>query len=91
MAADADGDFVVAWGNLDGSGYGVFGQRFQPTVPTTTTSTTVTTSTSSTITTTTLPPSIPTLSENAHLLLATLLAFAMLVLGLAWRVNRRAG
>jgi hypothetical protein len=102
VAADADGDFVVAWRSTgqDGNLQGVFAQRFQPITATTTTSSTVTTSTTTTSTTTTttttsttttLPPSIPTLSGSAHLLLAALLAFAMFVLGLAWRLNSRAG
>jgi hypothetical protein len=105
VAADADGDFVVVWESTpsqDGSSSGVFGQRFQPitasttsTTSTTNTTTTSTTSTSTTTTTTstttTLPPSIPTLSGNAHLLLAALLAFAMFILGLASRLNSRAG
>jgi hypothetical protein len=71
VAAAANGDFVVVWSSgyaQDGSGVGVFGQRFH-----------------------TLPPSIPTISGNARILLTALLAFAMLVLGLAWRLNWRAG
>ena len=35
VAADSFGNFVVAWQSLnqDGSGYGVFGQRYQPILP----------------------------------------------------------
>ncbi len=35
VAADADGDFVVAWesSGQDGSTFGIFGQRFQSIVP----------------------------------------------------------
>ncbi len=31
VAADADGDFVVAWQSFDGSGYGIFARRFAST------------------------------------------------------------
>ena len=28
IATDADGDFVVAWRSFDGSGYGIYAQRY---------------------------------------------------------------
>jgi hypothetical protein len=80
VGPDGAGGFVVVWGSFGSSGtdtshYSVQGQRF---VGASTTSTT-------------LPPSIPVLSGSAHLLLTALLAFAILVLGFAWRSNRPAG
>jgi hypothetical protein len=81
VAADADGEFVVAWTAYypaDDAGYGVFAQRYEPII----TSTTSTTTTSST--TTTLPPSIPALSSAGGFLLGLLLMLPM-----AWELRRR--
>jgi hypothetical protein len=83
VSPDGAGGFVVVWSSAgssgtDTSGNSVQGQRFSGAIPSTTTSTT-------------LPPPIPTISGSVHLLLTALLAVAMLVLGLAWRLNWRAG
>jgi hypothetical protein len=87
VGPDGAGGFVVVWqssgsSGTDTSSFSIQGQRFV--VGASTTSTTTTT------TSTTLPPLIPVLSGSGQLLLTALLAFAILVLGLAWRLNRPA-